>query len=191
MVQTTAATAVHQPTSHFLVKLIPSALLCSSVAHDYSWYANMGHFKDGPFGTFKRVARARSLCLALPLSYSRFPLVCPSHLSPCQDSSFIYRKAFIQINTATQRLLCTQTRKHTHTRLGTRILCNSTLPDPGFWSEQNKTRLFWPCSPVCLILVSVFVDCSRSTHFPHFSSTWFLIVLFPFCLPSVVAVRKH
>lgn len=135
------------------------------------------------------LALTRSASLSLWVTVDFFGL--PSHLSPCQDCSFIYRKAFIQINTATQQLLCTQTRKHTHTRRGTRILCNSTLPDPGFWSEQNKTRLFWPCSPVCLILVSVFVDCSRSTHFPHFSSTWFLIVLFPFCLPSVVPVRKH
>ena len=85
---------------------------------------------------------------------------------------------------------------HTHsqsTHVGARecILCTST--HPRFWlmikAKQNTAVLG---SPVCLIPVFLFVDCSRSTHLPHFSSTSFLIA-FPFILNilSTVPVRKR
>uniref|UniRef100_A0A671W944 Uncharacterized protein n=1 Tax=Sparus aurata TaxID=8175 RepID=A0A671W944_SPAAU len=48
----------------------------------------------------------------------------------------------------------------------------ATSKDCPFWltirAKQNTAVLG---SPVCLIPVFLFVDCSRSTHLPHFSST--------------------
>lgn len=129
--------------------------------------------KDCPFGTFKRGALSLS-----PSSWVTVALLWPSllHLSRCQDSSFIYRKAFTQINTATQQLPCMHT--HIGKHGGTRrcILCTSTLQDFGLWSENNKTRLFWVWLFVWFLSFS-FVDCSRSTHLTHFSHTSILMTL--------------
>lgn len=169
--------------------LTPSALLCSKallmIIHDMPIWATS---KDCPFGTFRRVALSRSLSfrVTVALLWSS-----PSHLSPCQDSSLIYHKAFIQINTATQQLPRTHKLAHTHTQVGTRkcILCNSTLPDSGLWSEQNQTRLFWARLSVWFTSF-FFVDCSRSTRFPHFSSTWFSTVLLPSSASSYCTCEK-
>lgn len=144
----------------------------------------MGHFKDGPFGTFKRVARSRSLCLALPLSYSRFPLVCPSHLSPCQDSSFIYRKAFIQINTATQQLLCTRTRTHAHTARHAHFVQQHT---PRSWllirAKQNTAvlALFTCLFDSCLCVCRLFSLNTLSSFFIHLISDCSLSILSSVC----------
>lgn len=92
----------------------------------------------GPLQKIVRLALSRQLLS----SWVTVALLWPSllHLSPCQDSSFIYRKAFTQINTATQQL----PRTHTHTHANTRTHTGThTLPDFGLWSEQNKTRLLW------------------------------------------------
>lgn len=121
------------------------------------------------------------------LSYSSTPLALPAAPVSLPGLSFIYRKAFTEINTATKRL-------HTPTHIHTCNLCTHSLPR--FWrmirAKQNKAVLG---SPVCLILVFRFVDCSRSTHLHHLSPVSFLIaflpssVFSPWCL--YVPVRKQ
>ncbi len=176
-----------------LMSLTPSALLCSkaNIARVYSWYANTGHFKRLSGWHFQESCSlpfTRSLS-----SWVTVALLWPSllHLSPCQDSSFIYRKAFTQINTATQQL----PRTHTHTRRRTQAFF-SHRHAPRFWlmirAKQNTAVLG---SPVCLIPVFLSVDRFRSTHLAHFSSTSFLIAFPPSSVFSLlylcVLVRKQ
>lgn len=90
-----------------LMSVTPSALLRwkANIAHVYSSYANMSHFKRLSGWHFQK-----SCSLALSLSAcDTVALLWPGllHLSLCQDLSFIYRKAFTQINTAPQQLLGT------------------------------------------------------------------------------------
>lgn len=146
--------------------------------------------KDCPVGTFNRVALFPSLSLSLS-AWVTVALLWPSllHLSPCQHRSFIYRKAFTQINTAPLQLPCT----HTHSHTPKQHLWAHTL-DFGLWSEKKQNTSVLG-SPVCLISVFLFVDCSHSTHIFHFSSTSFLTALlsssiFPLLYPFVL-VRKQ
>lgn len=90
--------------------------------------------KDCPVGTFNRVALFPSLSTWVTVA-----LLWPSllHLSPCQDSSFIYRKAFTQINTAPLQLACT------HSQIHVNSTCTHTLQILACDQRKNKTRLFW------------------------------------------------
>lgn len=93
--------------------------------------------KDCPVGTFNRVA------LFPPVSLSAWvtvALLWPSllHLSPCQDPTFIYRKAFTQINTAPLQLPCTRA----HIRPNSTCARTHTLWILAYDQRKNKTRLF-------------------------------------------------
>ena len=143
--------------------------------------------KDCPVGTFKTVALFVSLSLSPWLTVA---LLWPSllHLSPCQDTSFIYRKAFTQINTATQQLPCTDTHTHsqtiththihsyTHSHAETHKLTRAHTRAPILAYDQSKTK---HSLPVCLIPVFLLVDCSHSTHLTYFSPSAFLTAFPP------------
>lgn len=126
----------------------------------------MGHFKRLSGWHFPQ-----SCALSLYLSaWVTVALLWPSllHLSPCQDPSFIYRKAFTQINTAPLQLPCT------HTCIRPNTTCSHAHTSAfGLWSEKKQDTSVLG-SPGCLIPVFLLVDCSHSTHILDFSSTSFL-----------------
>lgn len=130
----------------------------------------------GPLQKIVRLALSREL-LSSSLSLFSWVTVAPlwpslPHLSPCQDSSFIYRKAFTQINTATQQLPCTHTHSP-HTWAHASAFCApARTPDFGLWSKQNKTRLFWARLFVWFLSFFLSIVLAQHTflifHPPHF-----------------------
>lgn len=110
-------------------------------------------------------------------SWVTVALLWPSllHLSPCQDSSFIYRKAFTQINTATQQLPCTHTQTYTHTQTQARSQILAY--------DQSRTK--HGCSGLACLFDSCLSFCQL------FSLNTFLFFLPPYffdCFPSILTL---
>lgn len=109
----------------------------------------------------------------------------PSHLSPCQDSSLIYHKAFIQINTATQQLPRTHKLAHTHTHTGRHTQVHFVHQHaPRFWLMiRAKPNTVILGSPVCLI--PVFLFCRLFSL--NTLSSFFIHLIFD-CSPSILSL---
>lgn len=138
----------------------------------------------GPLQKIVRLALSREL-LSSSLSLFSWVTVAPlwpslPHLSPCQDSSFIYRKAFTQINTATQQLPCTHTHSP-HTRGRTRVHFVHQHAPQILAYDQSKTK--HGCSGLaclfdsCLSFCRLFSLNTPSSFFIHLIFDCFLSIL--------------